>query len=362
MTYAKSVKRVLLVEAVVLVLLVVAAELTLRRTAPDYGHELFDAEHTGGHAIALNADGFRGPPVPKERQPHEYRVLAIGDSATFGVSVAAETTWPARLAALRPGGGSMSVVNASFPGAGLKHLRHGLATQWGAYRPDAIVLALTSNHVALAWMERNDQPELPLNQRPDPSQPTLGRAVTSVRRVYKSLYLPAFMSRNVEKLLYRGGLLDHRITAEAPYGAMLAHGYRQLDVPPDLADRAWGTLEAELVAFKAEAERLQTRLIVTMLPARFALSDRASDNEKSVPRNRLRIVPTERTHMICQRHGIEYLDAAAVLRAARATGAARGEDAALYVPGDYTHLDATGHLALAHAVSRTLFADAGSER
>jgi lysophospholipase L1-like esterase len=357
MAEVKSVKRVLLVDGLVIVLLLVAAELTLRRVAPAYGHELFDAEHTGGYPIALNADGFRGPVVPKDRLPNEYRVLAIGDSATFGVSVAAETTWPSQLTALRTGGGPMSVVNASFPGAGLKHLRLGLSTQWGAYQPDAVVLALTSNHVALAWMERNDPPEIPLNQRPRPDEPALERAVTSARRMYKSLFLPPFLSRNVEALLYRGGLLDHRLSADAPFGAMLAHGYRQLDVPPELADQAWGALEKELVAFKAETDRLRTRLIVTMLPARFTLSDRPSDNEKAVPRERFRIVPPERAGAICGRHGMEYLDALRVLRDARATAAADGEDAALYVPGDYTHLDADGHAALARAVSRSLFAD-----
>jgi lysophospholipase L1-like esterase len=348
-------KRALLVESVVLILVLVVAELLLRRVAPEYGHELFDAEHTGGYPILLNADGIRGPLVPKERAPDEYRVLALGDSATFGVAAAAESVWPARLAEQQP---RLTAINASFPGTGLKDLRFALQQKWGSYRPDAVVLALTSNHVALAWIQRNEAPSMPMNQQPA-ADTGPHRYLSKAKRAYKSLLLPAFLSQNVERLLYRGGLLDHRLSADAPFGAMLAHGYRQLDVPPDLADKAWAELEKEIVAIKADTEQLGAKLFVMMIPARFMLSEDPRDNEKAIPRERLRIVPTERTRRVCERNGITSIDALEALRGARASARTDGEEPALYVQGDYTHLNADGHAAVARAVARSLFGAPG---
>jgi lysophospholipase L1-like esterase len=359
MSSNERLKRVLLVEAIVILVLLVAAELTLRRFAPQYGHQLFDAEHTGGYPIELNADGLRGPLVPKAREPGEYRVLVLGDSTTFGVAVPVDSIWPTQLTSLRPDGGKLSVVNASFPGTGLRHLRLGLETAWSEYKPDAILVALSSNHVALALIERNDPPSVPANQRPVTNEAFVQRSIAVARRTYKSLLLPTFLSHNVETLLYRGGLLDHRITASAPFGAMLAHGYRQLDIPPTLVDQAWAELEKELLGIKATADGLRATLLVTMVPTRFSLSDRASDNEKVVPRERLRVVPAEKTRTICDRHGIAYVDVLGALRDARTAAAARGEEPALYVHGDYTHLDADGHAVVARAVARRLFAEAG---
>ena len=105
----------------------------------------------GGHErvvrVATNAFGLRGAEVPAGKTPGLRRVLALGDSFTFGDAVEAEEAWPAQLETLlNRGGGSPGrwhVVNAGIPG-------HGTAQQLllsrlleERVRPDVVVLGFT---------------------------------------------------------------------------------------------------------------------------------------------------------------------------------------------------------------------------
>jgi hypothetical protein len=79
----------------------------------------------GGHErvvrVATNSLGLRGPELPEGRTPGLRRMLALGDSFTFGDAVEAEEAWPARLETRLNRGGSVSrwqVINAGVPGHG----------------------------------------------------------------------------------------------------------------------------------------------------------------------------------------------------------------------------------------------------
>jgi hypothetical protein len=104
----------------------------------------------GGHErvvrITTNDVGLRGAALPVGHPPGLRRVLALGDSFTFGDAVEAEEAWPARLEALLNRGRAVDrwqVVNAGIPG-------HGTGQQLLMYRmledrlrPDVVVLGLT---------------------------------------------------------------------------------------------------------------------------------------------------------------------------------------------------------------------------
>lgn len=69
--------------------------------------------------IRINNLGFRGPDLPEARPEGELRVLALGDSYTFGDHVDTEQAYPARLEALLASprrGGRVRVVNAGANG------------------------------------------------------------------------------------------------------------------------------------------------------------------------------------------------------------------------------------------------------
>ncbi|MBI2881334.1 MAG: SGNH/GDSL hydrolase family protein [Candidatus Tectomicrobia bacterium] len=73
----------------------------------------------GDTVFSTNAHGFRGPDLPWEAQPGAVRVIAAGDSVTFGWSASGDrTTYPAFLEETlrrRVPGRRVEVVNAGMP-------------------------------------------------------------------------------------------------------------------------------------------------------------------------------------------------------------------------------------------------------
>jgi hypothetical protein len=86
--------------------------------------------------VSVNADGNRGPRVPRERAPGgPRRVLVLGDSVAFGMDVADGESWPEKLA--RPG---LEVVSLAVPGFGTDQELLRLEREGLGYRPDVIVV------------------------------------------------------------------------------------------------------------------------------------------------------------------------------------------------------------------------------
>jgi lysophospholipase L1-like esterase len=98
-----------------------------------------------GTALRTNKVGLRGPNL---RADGSRRILAIGDSCTFGWRVSEDETYPAQLEGLlnqRAGGERYQVINAGVPGytsyQGLEYLRErGLAL-----RPEIVLIGFGFN-------------------------------------------------------------------------------------------------------------------------------------------------------------------------------------------------------------------------
>jgi hypothetical protein len=104
----------------------------------------------GGHErvvrITTNAFGLRGPAMPEGRTPGVRRVVALGDSFTFGDAVEAEEAWPAQLDKRLNRSGSVSrwqVVNTGVPGHGTGQELLLYQMLEGRLQPDVVVLGLT---------------------------------------------------------------------------------------------------------------------------------------------------------------------------------------------------------------------------
>ena len=97
-----------------------------------------------GHADRTDALGLRNATAPGPRRPGTVRVLCLGDSCTYGLGVAFEDSWPARLAA-EP---RLDVINAGVPGytsyQGLLLFDEKLA----GTDPDVVVVEFGINDVA----------------------------------------------------------------------------------------------------------------------------------------------------------------------------------------------------------------------
>jgi len=141
------------------------------------------------------------------------------------------------------------------------------------------------------------------------------------------------------------------VDPHAPFGPLLAYGWRQADLLDSVAETGWAALAADLEGLRVTVDNLGVPLVATWLPARFTLSTDRRDNAKCVPRWRVTWDPIERARTICESLGVRFVDVREALIAKRREIERAGGDAPLYIPMDYTHLDAYGHAAVADALA-----------
>lgn len=93
--------------------------------------------------IVINSLGFRGPEIPKDKG-NTYRIVALGESTTFGITLdAADRPWPdllqqlirERLNLKRP----VEVINAGVPGYNLNHNLFRFAKDILPLQPDLVL-------------------------------------------------------------------------------------------------------------------------------------------------------------------------------------------------------------------------------
>jgi len=96
----------------------------------------------------LGERGWRGPPWSDARRAARHRVLALGDSWTFGRGVPDDATWPARLEAiLRSRGHDVAIFNAGVPGYDSVQEEAVFAQLADALAPTLVIVAWLPNDV-----------------------------------------------------------------------------------------------------------------------------------------------------------------------------------------------------------------------
>ena len=127
-----------------------ALEIVLRLTDLDEGDWYAAgpqrAEFLQKH-VKRNADGFRDREFPRERTPGTERILAVGDSFTFGDGVEdVAKTWPKVLESrLNAAGRPSEVFNLGIPGTNTAFQRAKLDAVGWSLLPDRVVLAFVPN-------------------------------------------------------------------------------------------------------------------------------------------------------------------------------------------------------------------------
>lgn len=114
----------------------------------DFDH-VSQAAHLEHAATAhINAAGFRGPDVPRDKPPSTFRVLFLGDSFTFGEGVEDDQAFPALVTAdlnRRGGARRYDGINAGVSGYNTRDEVTYLRERWLAYAPDLVVLTFYLN-------------------------------------------------------------------------------------------------------------------------------------------------------------------------------------------------------------------------
>jgi lysophospholipase L1-like esterase len=297
------------------------------------------------HQVVINGHGMRGP----EPTAAATRVLALGDSFTFGVGAKDEETYPARLQVhLRAAGVDAVVWNAGVPGFGV---------------PDAVAwyerwgVPLKPNVVVIAPFLANDlQDAMPGAQtRVVDGELVTGEGSGGARRW---LYYHSHLFRLVKSSLLEGPLrqklgLDEPWTRRERRSELALYGR---DLPPELTPGAIATERAvkRLLEHAVPRGAGVLAVLVPSLPQVDARRWRAlhaelgADLRGQDPRR-----PNRWFAETFELSGAVVLDPTATLAGA----VARGER--LYYPRDQ-HLTPAGYDLLAREVARTLL-ELGSE-
>ncbi len=340
-----SIMRVMLCDGMIVLSLVILAELALQMWLPKYSHQLFDHEYSGSHPIAMNEQGHRGPTIALVKPEGEFRILALGDSVTWGTGVRASDAWPAQLQ--KQLGQSVRVINAAMPGASVDALTEAYQNNWKKYDVDAVVFVATANMVSRQWLS-GDSPLPAQTWNIDTSQWSVVKKIrVRAKRISSQFCLPSFLSINTQRLMYRIGLLQHKMNADLPFGPMLAYGMVQPHFSRESSSKAWTQFDEAVNRMAAILKQDKVRLIICFATPRFATWQTTRDNEKQVPRQRLLIDAHEQFQNLCQKNDWTSVDLVEALQTARHDAA---DSPDLFITFDYNHLTPGGHGAVASAV------------
>jgi lysophospholipase L1-like esterase len=282
-----------------------------------------------GFHVKLNALGLRGPEATPLPAPGIHRVLALGDSATFGEGMRVEEAFPALLEAeLNARGGTRyEVINAGVEGyntaAELAYLeRHGLAL-----RPEAVVVGFNLNDFDYApvlgklGVLTNDQ-----------SQRMASGSLANVSEFYLVL---RWLARTVAARWH--GTPAAAVPAEsdgafAPldrYVSLLRKAYYRQPT-----DERWQTLEDSLRGLGAVARANGLRLVIAIIPDGDQIGVADPD-----------LTPQRKLMAICTREALDCVDLYPDF-------AAHAADGPLYL--DIMHPNPAGQRLIAAALARRL--------
>lgn len=216
--------------------------------------------HFVGGPVRVNALGLRGPELAVPKPGGRFRLLAVGDSVTFGFGVREDQTFLALTAASRGAAGRpVEVVNTGLPGAGLPYYYHSIRRWCRPVEADAIVLSVVLNDI-VAY-----RPEESLDAPIPGSRAAADPAAWS--RVLRHSYVGTLGFQRLKSVLYAVKILD---LDDSP-------GYRfvPLEEDAEAAARAWSASLAVLDGAAEAAAACGAPLVVAVFPLEVQLSEAA---------------------------------------------------------------------------------------
>jgi lysophospholipase L1-like esterase len=235
------------------------------QSTPPHFVENIPHGHTNfiGVPVAINRDGLRGDEISIPKPPGIIRILAVGDSITFGYGVRVEDTYAKvlerSLNERPPVGMRYEVLNGGTLGGSLGDYLHFLNQKATALNPDVVLLGLTLNDI-LVYSKLGSVSETGAAWHR--GRPPLLRKVNHFLLQRSQLYV--FCYARLKSFLYGSQILD--------INEVRGLNFVTLTPPSEYQNRAWRSSLEMLSQILAFCREHGYRTVVVIFPMQMQLS------------------------------------------------------------------------------------------
>lgn len=262
---------------------------------PEIGYWLLPDQtaYTHDKKVSINTFGCRDKEFNKKTNNSSTRIVAIGDSQTFGNGLEINATWPKQLEnTLKNTNGDWEVINCGIPATDT--WQHEIIARRiiEQYRPDILALAVYVNDI------RKNPDHKPANIT------THQQNEVTQRLIYlaKSSVLALFLRQQYQRFSSHDN--------GAKYENAVVYGDNEINL-----DAAWRDVEKSLININNFTKQHKTRFIIALLPRR----DQILDEGQHFSYN-------EKFKDIAQRNQFEFVDILPMMK--------KHKDNLLFIPWD----------------------------
>lgn len=226
---------------------------------PEIGHRLKPNQQAFTHdkAVSINSQGIRDTEYSSKPANHVIRILALGDSQTFGNGLEISDTWPKQLERVlsqRAGNLGFEVLNGGLPASDTWQHEILLQRLLSTYNPDIVVLAFYVNDIV-------SKPTSVMNAQGDDTNNSFDRML---------VYL---LKRSALLLSMKTAFDAIRLSISPPSGFRLQNALLAGESNPEI-DRRWEQVERSLLEMKEATVRNNVGFLVVALPRRDQVNGR----------------------------------------------------------------------------------------
>ena len=292
--------------------------------------------------IRVNSLGLRGPDVgPKE--PDEFRILAIGDSITFGDYMEESLTIPALLEKeLKQTGRKITVLNAGLPGATASDEFYHYMELQEQIKPDLVLIGAYLNDAAQTRKFYVKTLRFPFNQ---------SRFLTWAFQRFQLIDMDSLFSAKEMtdvsanwRETFRGG---RTLSSGDPLGRREGFDFEIYNAHNDFglgwSSDAWDRLNEIYRSWFEIAKRNGTKVALHAFPVWFQIYSKD---------NILSTCPQDNFKQICEASGVPYLDLLPYLRQVGASGMQKSD-----LLWDHCHYKVAGNELVAKHLAEWLVRD-----